>query len=99
MRGRAPVEQRQDRLLHCVLFTFLSAEPPPGRRSGQCEAQMCEELIIEHSGALGCEQAHVLNDLHLTVRFYRTCSHLLQGALLCVDKIRQSHYNVDETAF
>lgn len=43
---------------HC----FLRKAPPPSCRSGQREVQFREQLIVEHSGALGCEQCHVLNN-------------------------------------
>ena len=41
---------------------FLRKAPPPGRRSGQREVQAAEKLVVECSGALGCEQRHILND-------------------------------------
>lgn len=37
-------------------------EAPPGCRSGQREVQTAEKLVVERSGALGCEQRHILND-------------------------------------
>ena len=41
---------------------FFRKAPPPGRRSGQRKVQTAKELVVEHSGALGCEQRHVLNN-------------------------------------
>ena len=41
---------------------FLRKAPPPGCRSGQREVQAAEKLVVERSGALGCEQRHILND-------------------------------------
>ena len=41
---------------------FLWKAPPPGCRSGQREVQTAEKLVVERSGALGCEQRHILND-------------------------------------
>ena len=41
---------------------FLWKAAPPGCRSGQREVQTAEKLVIEHGGALGCEQCHILND-------------------------------------
>ena len=41
---------------------FLRKAPPPGCRSGQREVQTAEKLVVERSGALGCEQRHILND-------------------------------------
>lgn len=29
---------------------------------GQREVQTTEELVVEHSGTLGCEQGHILDD-------------------------------------
>lgn len=43
--------------------SFFRKAPPPGYRSGQCKAQMCEQLVVEYNGALGCEQRYILNDL------------------------------------
>ena len=37
-------------------------EAPPGCRSGQREVQTAEKLVVKRSGALGCEQRHILND-------------------------------------
>ena len=31
MHDKTPAERRQDQLLYCVLFAFLSAGPPPSR--------------------------------------------------------------------
>ena len=41
---------------------FFREAPPPGCRSGQREVQAAEKLVVERSGALGCEQRHILND-------------------------------------
>ena len=41
---------------------FFRKAPPPGCRSGQREVQAAEKLVVEHGGALGCEQRHILND-------------------------------------
>ena len=41
---------------------FFREAPPPGCRSGQREVQTAEKLVVERSGALGCEQRHILND-------------------------------------
>ena len=41
---------------------FLREAAPPGRRSGQCEVQTAEKLVVECSGSLGCEQRDILND-------------------------------------
>ena len=41
---------------------FLGEASPPGYRSGQCEVQTAEKLVVERSGALGCEQCHILDD-------------------------------------
>ena len=41
---------------------FLRKAPPPGCRSGQREIQTAEKLVVEHGGALGCKQCHILND-------------------------------------
>jgi len=41
---------------------FLWKAPPPGCRSGQREVQAAEKFVVERSGALGCEQRHILND-------------------------------------
>ncbi len=41
---------------------FLWEAPPPGCRSGQRKVQICEQLVIKHSGALGCEQRYILNN-------------------------------------
>jgi len=41
---------------------FLREAPPPGCRSGQREVQATEKFVVERSGALGCEQRHILND-------------------------------------
>ena len=41
---------------------FFGEAPPPGCRSGQREVQAAEKLVVEHGGALGCEQRHILND-------------------------------------
>ena len=41
---------------------FLWKAPPPGCRSGQREVQTAEKFVVERSGALGCEQRHILND-------------------------------------
>ena len=41
---------------------FFGEAPPPGCRSGQREVQTAEKLVIKRSGALGCEQRHILND-------------------------------------
>lgn len=41
---------------------FFGEAPPPGCRSGQREVQAAEKLVVECSGALGCEQRHILND-------------------------------------
>ena len=41
---------------------FLGEAPPPGCRSGQREVQAAEKLVVEHGGALGCEQRDILND-------------------------------------
>ena len=37
-------------------------EAPPGCRPGQREVQAAEKLVVEHGGALGCKQCHILND-------------------------------------
>ena len=42
--------------------SFFREAPPPGCRSGQREVQAAEKLVVEHGGALGCEQRHILND-------------------------------------
>ena len=42
---------------------FLRKAPPPGCRPGQREVQTAEKLAVKRSGALGCEQCHILNDL------------------------------------
>ena len=44
---------------------FLREAPPPGRRSGQREVQTAEKLVVEHGGALGCKQCHILIDFLL----------------------------------
>ena len=41
---------------------FFREAAPPGCRPGQREVQAAEKLVLEHSGALGCEQRHILND-------------------------------------
>ena len=41
---------------------FFGEAPPPGCRSGQREVQAAEKLVVEHGGALGCEQCHILDD-------------------------------------
>ena len=41
---------------------FFGEAPPPGCRPGQREVQAAEKLVVERSGALGCEQRHILND-------------------------------------
>ena len=41
---------------------FFREALPPGCRSGQREVQAAEKLVVERSGALGCEQRHILND-------------------------------------
>ena len=41
---------------------FFGEAPPPGCRSGQREVQAAEKLVVEHGGALGCKQCHILND-------------------------------------
>ena len=41
---------------------FFGEAPPPGCRSGQREVQAAEKLVVKRSGALGCEQRHILND-------------------------------------
>ena len=41
---------------------FFGEAPPPGCRSGQREVQTAEKLVVKRSGALGCEQRHILND-------------------------------------
>ena len=41
---------------------FFWEAPPPGCRSGQREVQAAEKLVVKRSGALGCEQRHILND-------------------------------------
>ena len=41
---------------------FFGEAPPPGCRSGQREVQAAEKLVVERSGALGCEQCYILND-------------------------------------
>ena len=41
---------------------FFGEASPPGCRSGQREVQAAEKLVVEHGGALGCEQRHILND-------------------------------------
>ena len=41
---------------------FFGEAPPPGCCSGQREVQAAEKLVVEHGGALGCEQRHILND-------------------------------------
>lgn len=40
---------------------FFREAPPSSRRSGQREIQMSEQLVIERSGTLGCEQCYILN--------------------------------------
>ena len=42
--------------------SFLRKAPPPGCRPGQREVQTAEKLVVEHSGALGCKQRHILDD-------------------------------------
>ena len=39
---------------------FFREAPPPGCRPGQREVQVAEKLVVEHGGALGCEQRHIL---------------------------------------
>ena len=39
---------------------FFGEAPSPGCRPGQREVQAAEKLVIERSGALGCEQRHIL---------------------------------------
>ena len=41
---------------------FFGEAPSPGCRPGQREVQAAEKLVIERSGALGCEQRHILDD-------------------------------------
>ena len=41
---------------------FLREAPPPGCRPGQRKVQTAEKLVVEHGGALGCKQRHILND-------------------------------------
>ena len=41
---------------------FFGEAPPPGCRSGQREVQAAEKLVVERSGALGCEQRDILDD-------------------------------------
>ena len=41
---------------------FLREATPPGCRPGQREVQFSEQFIVEHSGALGCEQCYFLNN-------------------------------------
>ena len=41
---------------------FFGEAPPPSCRSGQREVQAAEKLVVKRSGALGCEQCHILND-------------------------------------
>ena len=41
---------------------FFGEAPPPGCCSGQREVQAAEKLVVKRSGALGCEQRHILND-------------------------------------
>ena len=41
---------------------FLWKAPPPGCRSWQREVQAAEKLVVEHGGALGCKQRHILDD-------------------------------------
>ena len=43
---------------HC----FFREAPPHGCRSGQREVQTAEKFVVERSGALGCEQRHILDD-------------------------------------
>ena len=46
----------------CTDHGFLREAPPPGRRPGQCEVQTAEMLVVERSGALGCEQRDIIDD-------------------------------------
>ena len=46
----------------CTGHRFFRETPSPGCRSGQCEIQLGKQFVIEHSGALGCEQRYILND-------------------------------------
>ena len=46
----------------CTDHCFLREAPPPGCRSGQCEVQFGEQLIVKRSGTLGCEQCYILNN-------------------------------------
>ena len=39
-------------------YRFLRETPPPWQR----EVQLSEQLVIEHGGALGCEQHYILNN-------------------------------------
>ena len=41
---------------------FLRETTPSSCRPGQREVQLTEQIVIEHSGALGCEQRYVLNN-------------------------------------
>ena len=41
---------------------FFREAPPPGCRPRQREVQTAEKLVVKRSGALGCEQRHILND-------------------------------------
>ena len=41
---------------------FFGEAAPPGCRSGQREVQAAEKPVVKRSGALGCEQCHILND-------------------------------------
>ena len=41
---------------------FLWKAAPPGCRTGQREVQAAEKPVVKRSGALGCEQCHILND-------------------------------------
>ena len=42
---------------------FFGEAPPPGCRSGQREVQTAEKFVVERSGAFGCKQCHILDDL------------------------------------
>ena len=46
----------------CTDHCFFREASPPGCRSGQREVQFCKQFVVEHSGALGCEQCYILND-------------------------------------
>ncbi len=46
----------------CADHCFFWEATPSGCRFGQRKVQIREQLVIEHSGALRCEQCYILND-------------------------------------